>query len=180
MLKGKLVLLRPVQRADISYFLKWFNDPEVIQYLGLYLPMTEMTEEKFIESLGTSRPATDVMLAIEAIDVDGSKPIGSIGLDSTSPKDHNGTFGIAIGDKKYWSKGYGTEAARLIIRYGFEQLNLHRISSSVFSYNERSIRMHLKVGFREEGRRREAVYKNGAYYDEVILGLLREEWQKLK
>jgi hypothetical protein len=54
MLKGKSVLLRPVKRSDISYFLKWFNDPEVIQYVGLYLPMTEMAEEKFIEESGTT------------------------------------------------------------------------------------------------------------------------------
>jgi hypothetical protein len=62
MIKGKLVRLRPVQRSDISNFLLWFNDPEVIQYLGMYLPMTEMAEQKFIEELGTSRALTDVFL----------------------------------------------------------------------------------------------------------------------
>jgi RimJ/RimL family protein N-acetyltransferase len=180
MLKGKLVLLRPVQRTDVNYFLKWFNDPEVTQYLGMYLPMTEMAEQKYIEELGTSRAATDAPFVVEAVDGDKSKPIGSIGLHRIKPKDHSATLGIAIGDKQYWSKGYGTEAARLIIKYGFEQVNLHRISSSAWSFNERSLRLHLKVGFREEGRRREAVYKNGAYHDEVMFGLLREEWEKLK
>ena len=53
MLKGEKVLLRPVKRSDISHFLKWFNDPEVIQYLSMYLPMTEMAEEKWIEDLAT-------------------------------------------------------------------------------------------------------------------------------
>jgi RimJ/RimL family protein N-acetyltransferase len=176
MIKGKLVRLRPVQRADIANFLLWFNDPEVIQYLGMYLPMTEMAEEKFIEELGTSRAATDAFFVIEAIDGEKCKPIGSIGLHGINSKDHNATFGIALGDKQYWSKGYGTEAALLIIRYGFEQLNLHRISSSAWSFNERSIKMHRKVGFKEEGRRREAVYKNGLYHDEVTFGLLRQEW----
>ena len=176
MIKGKLVRLRPVQRLDIANFLLWFNDPEVIQYLGMYLPMTEMAEEKFIEELGTSRAATDALLIIETNDSKKCKPIGSIGLHGINSKDHNATFGIALGDKQYWSKGYGTEAALLIIRYGFEQLNLHRISSSAWSFNERSIKMHRKVGFKEEGRRREAVYKNGAYHDEVIFGLLRQEW----
>ena len=178
MLRGKLVQLRPVQRADISYFLQWFNDPEVIQYLGLYLPMTEMSEQKYIEDLGTAKSATDAVFVIEAIDGEKSKPVGNIGLHRINPKDHNATFGIAIGDKNYWSKGYGTEAAALIIRYGFEQLNLHRISSSAFSFNERSIKMHLKVGFKEEGRRREVFFKNGAYCDEVMFGLLREDWKK--
>ena len=179
MLKGKLVVLRPVQRSDITYFLQWFNDPEVTQYLGMYLPMTEMAEQKFIEDLGTSRALADAIFVIEAIEGEKTKPIGSLGINGINSKDHNATFGIALGDKQYWSKGYGTEAARLIIRYGFEQLNLHRISSSAFSFNERSIKMHLKVGFREEGRRREAIFKNGDYYDEVVFGLLREEWKKL-
>ena len=180
MLKGKLVLLRPVQRADISSFLQWYNDPDVIQYLFMYLPMTEMAEQKFIEDLGTTRATTQLIFVIEAIETDKGKPIGTIGLHNINPKDHNATFGIAVGNKQYWSKGYGTEAAELIIRYGFEQLNLHRISSSAFSFNERSIRLHLKVGFKEEGRRREAVFKNGDYIDEVMFGLLREEWKKLK
>jgi RimJ/RimL family protein N-acetyltransferase len=140
--------------------------------------MTEMAEQKYIEELGTSRAMTDARFVIEAINGEKSKPIGSLGINGINSKDHNATFGIALGDKQYWSKGYGTEAARLIIRYGFEQLNLHRISSSAFSFNERSIKMHLKVGFREEGRRREAIFKNGDYYDEVIFGLLCEEWKK--
>lgn len=180
MLKGKLVTLRPVQRSDITYFLKWFNDPEVIQYLGLYLPMTEMSEEKFIEDLGGAWAQTSAMFVIEAIENSGDKPIGTTGLHSISAKDHNATFGIAIGEKDYWSKGYGTEAARLIIRYGFEQLNLHRISSGAFVFNERSIRMHKIVGFADEGRQRQAMYKNGAFHDHVLFGLLREEWIKMK
>jgi RimJ/RimL family protein N-acetyltransferase len=179
MLRGKKVLLRPVRRTDIQYFLKWFNDPEVIQYLNMYLPMTEMAEEKFIEELGTTRSKTTAMFVIEAIEGDLSKPIGSTGLDNISARDHNATFGIAIGDKDYWSKGCGTEAARLLVNYGFEQLNLHRINSSAIAFNERSVRMHKSVGFKEEGRRRECIFKNGKLQDEVTFGILREEWRGL-
>jgi RimJ/RimL family protein N-acetyltransferase len=155
---------------------KWFNDPEVIQYLMFYLPMTEMAEEKFIAGLANN-PGTDVYFVIEAIEKDGNKPIGSISLDGIHLKDHSATFGIAIGEKDYWSKGYGTEACQLIVNYGFEQLNLHRISSTAYAFNERSLRMHLAVGFKEEGRQREVAFKNGKYCDKVIFGLLRTEWQ---
>jgi RimJ/RimL family protein N-acetyltransferase len=175
-LKGNRVLLCPVRRSDISSFLKWFNDPEVTQYLAMYLPMTEMAEEKFIEGLANN-VGTGVQFVVEAIGNEGNKAIGSIGLHGISPKDHFATFGIAIGEKDYWSKGYGTEAARLIIKYGFEQLNLHRISSTAYAFNERSLRLHKKVGFTEEGRHREAVFKNGKYQDVVVFGLLREEWK---
>jgi len=177
MLRGERVLLRPVKRSDISYFLKWFNDPEILQYVGLYLPMTEMSEEKFIEDLGTTRARSDVVLVIEAIEGDSTKPIGSCGLHNISPKDHNALFGIVIGEKDYWSKAYGTEAARLLIDYGFQQLNLHRISSGALAFNDRSIKLHKKLGFREEGRLRQAMFKNGQYHDHVQFGLLRTEWK---
>jgi len=178
MLKGKKVILRPVKRADLPYFLKWFNDPEVIQYLSsFYLPMTEMAEEKYIEDVGTTRASTSASFVIEAIDGETTKPIGNVGLHNINTKDHGASFGIAVGDKEYWSKGYGTEAARLIIDYGFQQLNLHRISSSAIAFNERSIRMHKNLGFVEEGRMREAIFKNGQYHDQIGFGLLRSEWK---
>jgi RimJ/RimL family protein N-acetyltransferase len=179
MLKGKNVLLRPIKRSDISYFLKWFNDPEVVQYLEMYLPMTEMSEEKFIEELGTTRAKSDVILVIEVIEGTSTKPIGNCGLHEIDSKDRKALFGIVIGEKDYWSKGYGREAARLMINYGFQQLNLHRISSGAFAFNERSMKLQKEVGFREEGRLRQAFFKNGQYHDLIQFGLLREEWKGL-
>jgi RimJ/RimL family protein N-acetyltransferase len=179
MLKGKSVLLRPVKRSDISYFLKWFNDAEVLQYLELYLPMTEMSEEKYIEELGTTRAKSDVLFVMEVIEDASTKPIGNCSLHEVDSKDHKAIFGMVIGEKDYWSKNCGTEAARLLICYGFQQLNLHRISSAAFAFNERSIKLHKKVGFREEGRLREAFFKNGQYHDLILFGLLREEWKGL-
>ncbi|MFC1900804.1 GNAT family N-acetyltransferase [Chloroflexota bacterium] len=176
MLRGENVILRPVGRADVPNFLEWFNDPEVTQYLAMYLPMTEMAEEKFIEELGTTRARTHVMQVIEAIEGESTVPIGTVGLTGINNKDHNSSFGIAIGEKDYWNKGYGTEAARLIIDYGFKQLNLHRIYSGALSFNERSIRMHKSIGFSEEGRQREHMFKNGKYCDHVIFGILKTEW----
>ncbi len=177
MLKGEKVLLRPVKRTDISLFLRWFNDPEVTQYLSMYLPMTEMAEEKWIEEVGTARAGNDVILVMEAQTLEAGRAIGTLGLHRINQKDRSGTFGIAIGEKDFWSQGLGTDAARILIKYGFEQMNLHRISSSVFDFNERSFRMHKKVGFKEEGRRRQAIYKNGQYHDLIEFGMLKEEWE---
>jgi RimJ/RimL family protein N-acetyltransferase len=142
----------------------------------MYLPMTEMAEEKYIEELGGGLAKTETTFVIEAVDGETAKPIGTIGLHGILTKDHSASFGIAIGEKDYWNKGCGTEAARLLIKYGFEQLNLHRIYSSAHAFNERSLRLHRRVGFKEEGRRREARFKNGVYCDEVEFGLLRDEW----
>ena len=176
MLKGEKVVLRPVKRSDINHFLRWFNDPEVIQYLLLYLPLTEIAEEKWIEDLSVRIGAgTAAVFVIEVLD--DNKSIGTIGFHGINPKDHNAEFGIAIGEKSHWGKGYGTEATRLILDYGFRQLNLHRIGSSAFSFNERSIKLHKAVGFHEEGCQREAIFKNGEFHDMVMFGLLRDEWR---
>lgn len=174
MLKGKRLLLRPVQKSDVSYLLKWHNDPELIQFSGNYLPVTEMEILKRIEDLGNSQPRANAYFIIEATEEGKGEPIGETGLRDIRAKDRDATLFISIGDKTYWGKGYGKESAELIINYGFEQLNLHRISSSTFSFNERSIKMHLRLGFKEEGRRRDVFFKNGDYCDEVIFGLLRE------
>jgi len=164
MLRGEKVLLRPLKRSDITNFLKWFNEPEVTQYLNFY-------------AASRTQAGTGVYFVIEAIEGDSTKPIGSMGLGGINPKDHGASFGITIGEKDYWGNGYGTEATRLILEYGFQQLNLHRISSSAFAFNERSIRLHKKVGFKEEGRQREAIFKNGRFHDLVYFGILRDEWR---
>ncbi len=176
MLTGEKVNLRTLKRSDIESLLRWFNDSEVIHYVNFHLPMTEMTEEKYIENVAMS--STDVVFIIEALD-DDNKLIGTMGLHGINPKDQNGSFGIVIGEKSHWGKGYGTEATQLIIEYAFHQLNLHRISANVLAYNERSLRMLNNLGFQEEGRQREAMFKNGEFHDIVMFGLLRDEWEKL-
>ena len=177
MLKGKRVILRPLQKLDISLFLKWYNDPEITQYMGIYLPLTEINEGKWLEEAAGGRNGTQVFFVIEAFENNRANPIGSISLERIDSKNQNAELGIGIGEKKYWDKGYGTEAARLLVDYGFKQLNLHRISSTVFSPNKRSLKMHHKVGFTKEGIRKQAFFKNGQFLDLVVFGLLREDWQ---
>lgn len=177
MLKGNKVFLRSVRRSDIKYFLKWYNDPEIMQYLAMYLPMTEISEERWIEEVSIKKET--VFFVIEAIENSSQKKtIGTCGLNGINDKDHCAEFGIAIGEKEYWGNGYGMEAAQLLIEYGFMQLNLHRISSSVIECNTRSQKMHEKLRFTEEGCYRKKIYKNGKYWDKIIFGILKEEWEE--
>lgn len=176
MLIGENVRLRPIRKSDAGYFVEWYNDFDVIQYVGMYLPVTELEWVKAIEEFSIKRAGRETLFVIETIDGDSFKPIGTVGLHNINSVDRNAMFGIDIGEKDCWSKGYGTEAGQLVIRYGFEQLGLHRIRSEVFSFNERSIRLHKRLGFTREGCRREAVYVNGKYHDEIYFGMLRKEW----
>lgn len=177
LLKSEKVFLRTVEKDDLSLVLRWFNDAEVIQYLQMYLPMTRVAEEKWLERVGLSE--TNIVFVIEVKTEEGGlKPIGTCGLHDIKWKDRQATIGIAIGEKDFWDGGFGTEAVKLLVEYAFFQLNLNRINSSVYDFNKRSLAMQKKVGFSIEGRRRQAIFKNGAYDDEIVLGLLRTEFKK--
>jgi len=106
--------------------------------------------------------------------------IGFIGLWGISWSHGDAEVGIGIGDRQSWGKGYGTDAMRVILRYGFTELNLRRITLGVFDYNPRAIRSYEKAGFTLEGHLRKALYRDGSRADIVFMGILREEWQALK
>lgn len=178
MLKGKKVTLRPIREENLNDFIAWFNDMEVTRYLISYLPMTEASEKKWIEETTTKRKPVFV---IEARDEEGRETsIGVCGLNRVNYKDGNAELGITIGEKKYWGKGLGTEALTLLIDYGFNFLNLHKIYSGAIEPNIGSIKLHQKLGFVQEGKRKEQAFSNGQYLDLIEFGLLREEWKELK
>ena len=87
---------------------------------------------------------------------------------------------IGIGEPDFWSKGYGTDAMRVMLRYGFTELNLHRISLTVFEVNPRGIRSYEKCGFKHEGRIREFLLRDGKRSDMLLMGVLRSEWEQLQ
>lgn len=174
MIEGKLVRLRATEEADLPLFCKWLNDTEVTQFLRAYLPMPLKNEQEWFDRMRNDKESVHFAIAEKK----GGKLIGNTALMKINPVDRNAEFGIFIGDKRYWSKGYGSEAARLCLCYAFDTLNLHRVGSSAIGYNERSIRMHLKLGFKREGVRREEVYKKGKYWDHPTFGMLREEFKR--
>ena len=105
--------------------------------------------------------------------------IGFVSLDGINWVDHNCYVAIGIGDRDFWGKGYGTDAMRLMLRYGFGQLNLHRMSLTVFAYNSRAIYSYEKCGFKHEGRIREFILRDGIRSDMLHMGILRKDWDLL-
>jgi RimJ/RimL family protein N-acetyltransferase len=106
--------------------------------------------------------------------------IGEVGLDGIQWNNGDTFVGISIGEKDDWSKGYGTDAMRLILRFAFAELNLRRVSLTVFEYNPRALRSYQKAGFKEEGRMREYLNRDGRRWDMIFMGILREEWLALE
>ena len=173
---GEKIYLRPIEREDAPLMQAFINDPEVTQTLCAHRPYSLQSEIEFIDQ--TNKDQNVIWLGI-ALKQD-ERLIGSITLRGIQGKDRKGDFGIKIGVKEEWNKGYGTEATKLIVRYGFETLNLNRIFLRVFEYNLRAIRAYEKAGFRREGLLRQDEYRMGRYWDVIVMGLLREDWDKLK
>ena len=176
MLKGDKVKLAPLKREYIDKFLEWLNSPEITQYLTIFRPLTRDMEEEWFDNLKT-RENTIIFSILLTENNNKEKLIGNCGLLSINWKDRTAVCGIFIGDKENQGKGYGTEALRLLVDYGFKTLNFNRIELEVDDFNIRAIKCYKKVGFVEEGRRRQAVFKNGKYNDALFMGILQEEWK---
>ncbi|HOQ99434.1 MAG TPA: GNAT family protein [Anaerolineae bacterium] len=174
MIYGQRIRLRAIERDDIPTFVRWFNDPEVRQYLLMYEPMSRAKEERWFEARLEARD--DYLFAIEAQDGERWVHIGNTGLHRVDWRNRHATLGIALGEKAYWGRGYGSDAVRTMLRFAFDELNLHRVELEVFDYNRRAQRCYEKAGFRLEGTRRQALYHEGRYHDEHLMSILRGEF----
>ena len=175
MIYGERLRLRAVERDDLSRFVVWLNDPEVRQFLLLNLPLSMAQEERWFEAM-TKAPPAEHVLVIEVRESDGWKPLGNISLMDIDWTNRLAEVGIFIGEKAYWSKGYGREAMRLMLKHSFETLNLNRVWLRVYEHNLRGIRAYEHAGFKHEGRLRQGIYKEGRYYDVLLMSVLRSEW----
>ena len=170
-IQGKKLCLRGIERSDIPAFVRWFNDPEVRSYLQMYMPMSTAQEELWFEA--QLKDPDRHLFGIETLE---GKLIGNLGIEDIDRKNRSATLGIVIGEKEYWGQGYGTEAITTLLRFIFTEMNLHRVSLAVYEYNRRAIRCYEKCGFKMEGQKREAHFHDGEYHDELIMGVLREEF----
>ncbi|MEK7634867.1 MAG: GNAT family protein [Patescibacteria group bacterium] len=170
-LEGKKVNLRPFSKEDVPTITRWINDPEVREFISATFPQTEKQEEEWVNKLGSD--ANNIVLAIETKD---GILIGSMGMHKINYVYRTTTTGAIIGEKEYWGQGYGTDAKMQVLNYAFNTLNLQKVCSSVIAYNERSLRYSLHCGYIIEGRKRKQFFKNGEYWDEIDLGLFKEEW----
>ena len=176
-IRGELVYLRPSERSDLPDFVRWFNDAEVLRHLAMYAPMAEAAEERWFERMLEAQGRTDYHFVICLL-ADG-RAIGTIGLHGIDFVNGTAEFGIAIGEKEEWGKGYGTDALRAISDFGFGQLRLERIGLDVYADNARGRRAYEKAGFVHEGTKRRAHYADGRHQDVHVMSLLRAEWERL-
>ncbi|WP_404452121.1 GNAT family N-acetyltransferase [Virgibacillus necropolis] len=182
MITGTKIELRPVSLEDFKRTYEWRNDeetakmeagPGLFRHSHVSLEQIEDSYEKAIKKLD-KREEGEFSIYTQG---ENSKHIGLIGYRELNIVSRRCTVGIGIGDKECWDKGYGSDAMKALIHYLFQTMNLNRVQLDTWSGNVRAIRSYEKCGFIVEGRMRNDAYIDGKYYDTVVMGLLKEEFQ---
>lgn len=171
-LKNKRLILESPKLSDAKQFVKWLKDPAVHQFTTRR-PVTLKAELKGLRSLKKSKDVKSFRIITRERTL-----IGNAGF-FINKFDKIAEFHILIANKKFWDKGCGTEITKLMLNYGFQKLKLHKIFLNVYAYNRRAIKVYLRCGFKIEGRAREEIKWKNKYYDNIRMGILKSEWQKL-
>lgn len=175
---GELVRLTMIDPDQIAAaFSRWQCNSEYWRLLASEpaYPHSPQGVKKWLEEDLDKDPPPFYLFMMHTLADD--RLIGEIGLDGVRFQ-HGDTFvGLGIGERDYWGKGYGTDAMRIILRYAFQELNLHRVSLDVFEYNPRAIHAYEKAGFKIEGRARQFLHRDGRRWDLIFMSILRAEWE---
>ena len=175
-LVGDRIYLSPKGASDeeTQKFTEWMNDFQVRDYIGRSAQIVTLSGEK--EWLENSAKNSENR-SFNIVDLSNNKLVGTISLENFNWIQRSAVLGIFIGDEDYRDNGYGTEAIKILLEYGFKYLNLHSIRLDLLSINERAHKCYLKCGFKDVGKSREEIFLNGAYYDKLHMDILENEFE---
>lgn len=174
-LTGERVTLSSIREADIETIISWENDHEFMRMTRSdpAYPRPEVTQRAWWNERLTERGEYNFAIRIR----DSGRLIGTFSINNIEWPQLVAWFAIGIGEQDARGQGYGTEALALGVAFGFNDLNLHRLQLTVFSYNERAIRLYKRFGFTHEGTFREFLQRDGQRHDMLLFGLLAHEWR---
>ena len=172
--KGDGVRLGPLLSTDAEAIAEWFSDAAFLRLYSGTVAFPKTVEEitKMLREMRDSK--TQFMFALR--ELEGDRLLGFGGFDEVLWRNGVGWFTIALAPP-VWGQGYGTIMTRLLLRFAFDELNLHKVQLTVFDYNERALALYRHQGFQQEGIFREAIYRDGHYYHMILMGLLDREWR---
>ncbi len=170
-LDGRKIYLRSPEKSDIPLFVRWINDERIRKFLTVRKPISTDKEEEIVKRFNTGN---NVHLVI--CEKTKRIPVGSVSYE-INWINRRAELGIMIGEVALQGKGYGEEAMRIFIDYGFKTLNMHKIVLEVYAFNERAVKLYGKLGFKTEGVFKEHSYKEGKYHDLLYMGLIDRDWK---
>ncbi len=173
---GKHVLLRAIEPSDLTLLQRWANDPEIQRMLGgWHFPTSMQDQEKWLSGLSCN--SSDQRFAIEIPELG---LIGTANLVQIDWKSRNAFHGMLLGDKDIRGKGYGVDTIMAVMRYAFDELGLERLDGDMIEFNEASKKVYIeKCGWVVEGRKANAHFRSGRFWDKVIVGITRARYQEI-
>lgn len=173
-IRGKIVELRPMKTEHLPIYNKWISDRRNRRLLREDMPSSEEEQRKwFFEDPKKENVHFEIWY------IPDNKLVGEGGLHHIHWRNRNAWLGLLIGEIDYWDKGIGSETSELMVRYGFEELNLHKIVAGIFEPNLGSQKCALKMGMKLESKFKEDIYIDGRYYDTYIYSMLDRDWFSL-
>jgi RimJ/RimL family protein N-acetyltransferase len=173
--QGQKVRLRSIELEDWPTFYDWNTDTEVAQYSSAVpFPISTEAFKKWAAEAAMAGPKNDTFRwVIENLD---GGLVGTIHTHNCIPRWGTFQYGVAI-QRKHWRKGYAVEAILLVLGYYFRELRYQKATVDIYAFNEASLKLHERLGFKHEGRLRRMIYTDGAYHDKLILGMTAEEFE---
>jgi len=174
---GKNIILRAVEREDLTHLHAWANDPEIQFNLGRWqFPLSRVSLERWFESF--THDGADQRFIVETGE---HGAIGMTNLVDINWKDRNAFTGLMIGPAALRRQGFGADCVHTLMRYAFEELQFERLDTTIIAHNEASLRLYTdKCGWIEEGRKARAFFRRNQYHDNVILGVTRDRYLELR
>ncbi|HLR51672.1 MAG TPA: GNAT family protein [Candidatus Avamphibacillus sp.] len=176
MFESNRIRLRKMVEEDIEIYHAWRNDMGVMNTTNPSLDVYSFQETKeFVENVILASSSSKSYIIEEKSQ---QRSIGITSLINLDYKNRNAECIIDIGEKEFWGKGYGKEALKLLLDYAFLEMNFHRVSLRVFSFNEKAIGLYEKLGFKHEGVSRQSLFRDGKWHDIYHMGVLYNEYVK--
>jgi RimJ/RimL family protein N-acetyltransferase len=173
---GERLRLAATRSDDLHAFVRWYQDTDFTRFLDSApaIPKSESKLSRWLDDEERSRAS--YLFAIRTLDTDAI--IGFVQIDGIMQNHASAWIAIGIGEVGYRGRGYGYEAMTLALQFAFDEVNLHRVQLTVFSYNDNAIALYEKLGFQREGIFREALLRDGTRHDMLLYGLLQYEWRR--
>ncbi|MHA1212301.1 MAG: GNAT family N-acetyltransferase [Candidatus Heimdallarchaeota archaeon] len=179
MFDGEIVSLRSIELSDLDNILENFNKLKLRQFLAYPIPYAREEEAEWIRNTWQNRKqGREYQFAVEHKET--KEFLGTAGLFGFDNISKTCELGIAIHAEKNWGKGFGTDTIKVLLKFGFDYLNINRIQLRVYEFNERAIKTYKKVGFAQVGKHRQAHFSNGKYFDVIYMDILADEWRNKK
>lgn len=177
MIEGKIIYLRAMELSDMELYREMINEPEISNLVvGWSFPISNYEQQKWYEKVINDK----LNLRFTVVDKETDIAVGMVTLTSIDWKNRNAFHGIKLSNSRKYKKGTGTDSVMTLMKYAFEELQMHRLNGSFIEYNKVSQALYKKCGWSIDGIQKEAIYRNGQYHDKLLASILRKDYYNVR